>query len=206
MFTEVLGVIIIIGVLIILLLRHSTGKTPDNINAIDENIGPATKQLQRELERTGNKILSQIDEKMTQLEQTVNEADEKIIQLKNYYAMLAEEENKKALTIQPESSELEQQSNTGDFNSLLHTAAKNKYGGTIDISSSSTDFMPPPAQRSNEETESLQEKKAREQDLSQTARRIFSLLNEGISPAEIGRQLSLGRGAVDMIVQMYNKR
>ncbi|WP_196594677.1 DUF6115 domain-containing protein [Pectinatus sottacetonis] len=192
MFTEILGVIIIIGIIFILILRHNTL----NESANDKKINSGAVHLQKDLEKTGNEILAKMDQKMDEMELSMNKLDKKIVELKNYNALLAEYENKNVL--QKMSREKKSTAAT-TFNSALTTATKNTYGGSIDIVAGNDN------EQSTDKKENAVKENVLQDDLSETAKKVFALLNQHIEPGEISRRLSIGRGAVDMIIQMYKK-
>lgn len=199
MFTEILGVIIIIGVLLILFLRHSMDKKNVTSNK-PKDISLAAQQLEKNLQETGNKILQQMDEKLNQLEKMVDLADKKLEELKRYYAFMAEEENNKSLHISaaPASS-----NKVDNFAAALDSATQNKYGGSMDISLPADKDI---YQDQIEKPKTLAKKKnISTNNLSKTAKLVFAMLDKDVPPDRISRRLSIGRGAVDMIVQIYKK-
>lgn len=191
MFTEILGVIIIVGVLLILLLRHNINNK--NLNdAGAENVSVAAQQLKKELENTGDRISRQINEQMDHLETMINIADKKMEELRHYYAVLAEEENKTSLQIKNSPKTTER----GNFDSLLQSAENNYReignGTTADGYVYTGEKIRP----GND---------IAKQALPAKVKQVFAMLDEGASSAEISRKLSIGRGGVEMIAQMYEK-
>ncbi|MDQ0203749.1 hypothetical protein [Pectinatus haikarae] len=194
MFTEILGVIIIVGVLLILLLKHSGNNKKDIADDTEEGIAQAAQQLKKELENTGNRISKQINEQLDRLEKMIDTADKKTEELRRYCAIFAEEENKTSLRM----ATTENASNAADFDDLLNSVSESRYGGRIDVFS-------------NEDSQSIAvDKKVYRQTeskhvMSEKVKKVHVLLDKGMSAEEISRMLSIGRGAVDMIVQIYEK-
>ncbi len=197
MFTEILGLLIIIGAIFILFLKSRTESVlPKPRRYERQQVSSAGEELQAQLERTGNEILMKIGREIDRLEQATQEAERTIDKLKKYNAFLAEYANR----------DLADDSQK-DFSSLLQSVEKR------------LEDTPPkePSQKAHVDIVSEQPAQQkpikppvpqREVDVepSDTAKQIFALLDEGLDIEEICRRMSLSKGAVEMIVNMYQQK
>lgn len=208
MFTEILGIIIIIGIVLVLIIRHNSANIVPDDNV---QTGTAANHFKRELEVTGNEILQRIDQKIDELEMVIATADKKLENLKIYSALLAEYENKKTLIAPQESSNIKAK----NFDKVLAAAEKNEYGGSIDIVAPNdeailySELLENKTVAKKNQPEMTKDKSAviknnkDRHDLSQMAQSVYALLDKNMTTEEISRQLSVGRGVIDMIAKMY---
>jgi wyosine [tRNA(Phe)-imidazoG37] synthetase (radical SAM superfamily) len=189
MITEVLGIIIILGVLVILLLKRnmSSGIKHDDTYASVENIGMSADNLKKEIINAGDNVLQQMDGRINQLETLIKTADMRVEELKKYSALLAENENSRIFlqttTMKPSTN----------FNTALKSA---------DVKLRHIDVL------SAEESVAEQQQRIKSdtyEALPAATKVVFSLLDQGMTSSEICRRLSMSGAAVAMIVQMYEK-
>lgn len=75
MVMEVMGALIVLGVLMVALVRYQSGRQQE-LAAEHQEIRESTAKLRKELERSGNEIIQRMGARVTQLEGLIREADE----------------------------------------------------------------------------------------------------------------------------------
>ncbi len=194
MFTEILGILIIVGVLAIIILKKKlAGNSPEEA----EKVYPARsgkdadilqmKRMQRELELTGKMITEQIGAEMDKLEALIGRAEAVMGQISSSLPIQTEEKIKKnaqpvkkVQTVSAEKNVSQQQADMRSALGLSMTTKPKAKPRRVVVDKESVVIKP-----------------------SATAEKVHRLLQEGKSVDEIGRQLSIGKNAVEMILHMY---
>ncbi|MGN0941092.1 MAG: hypothetical protein ACI4OA_05245 [Selenomonadaceae bacterium] len=120
MTTEILGLLIILGTLVVVILRHQIW--PDGIGAKPKDAEEATKKLREEMERSADQIIARMEAHTDRLEKLVAEADKKSQEIDEKIAALKAASNgaKKAGS-EPAASA---KTSGGAFEEILNTSIK----------------------------------------------------------------------------------
>jgi hypothetical protein len=172
MFTEVIGFLIIIGVMIVVIIRRQFF----NKQLEKNNFGTAANQMQQQLEETADQIVERIGSQIDRLEFLIQAADDKIIQLDQ---KLKDLDSQKDMTVtQP----IEKQ--TKSFEEVLQESTRD--GETI-AEDSVQEIFPKQAKLK----------------VSKTNKMVFEMLEQGESIESIAKKTGIGKGAINLIREMY---
>ena len=75
MIAEIMGALIVLGVLMVVLVRYQSGRQTD-LSAEHQDMRESTEKLRKELERSGNEIIQRLGTHVNQLESLIRQADE----------------------------------------------------------------------------------------------------------------------------------
>ena len=176
MSTEVLGFLIIAGTVVVLLLRRQFRSTEP------EKAEKAAERLQQGLEQSADEIIARMGEHIDRLEALVAEADKR--------AALLEQQIERARNLQPVETE--------NFSRLLDQSM------TRETAHADSAVLPAPAVKHEamDAAAAVIPKEAVSEEVS-PAVRVRELLRQGRSNEEIARETRMGRGAIELIRQMY---
>lgn len=178
MSTEVLGFLIIAGTVVVLVLRRQFRQTEP------EKAETAAERLQQGLEQSADEIIARMGEHIDRLEALVAEADKR--------AVLLEQQIERARNLQPVETEsfsrLLDQSMTRE---TAHAESAVLPAGAVPVKHEAVDI-----------TAAAIPKESVSEEVS-PAVRIRELLRQGRSNEEIARETRMGRGAIELIRQMY---
>ncbi len=119
MTTEILGLLIILGTLVVVILRRQIW--PDGIGAKPKDAEEATKKLREEMERSADQIIARMEAHTDRLEKLVTEADRKSKEIDEKLAALKEASkgaNKEAVDSVKKSGD--------DFEDILSSSMKSE--------------------------------------------------------------------------------
>ena len=166
MFTEVIGFLIIIGVMIVVIIRRQFLKKQLEKNSFDT----AANQMQQQFEDTADQIIERIGNEIDRLELLIQVADDKIIQL--------DQKLKNIAVTKP----IEEQKQS--FQEVLQESTRD---GEIIAKEPITEIFPKQAKLK----------------VSKTNKMVFEMLEQGESLESIAKQTGIGKGAINLIRQMY---
>jgi len=166
MFTEVIGFLIIIGVMIVVIIRRQFFKKQLEKNDFDT----AANQMQQQFEDTADQIIERIGNEIDRLELLIQVADDKIIQL--------DQKLKNIAVTKP----IEEQKQS--FQEVLQESTRD---GEIIAKESITEILP----------------KRAKLKVSKTNKMVFEMLEQGESIESIAKQTGIGKGAINLIREMY---
>ena len=180
MSTEVLGFLIIAGTVVVLVLRRQLKLTEP------EKIETAADRLQQELEQSADEIIARMGEHIDHLETLVAEADRR--------AALLEQQIERARNLQPVETE--------EFSRLLDRSMTREASPAQDTVSAPVAAEAAEARASGVRTETTVSTEDVSEEISPSVR-VRELLRQGRSNEEIARETRMGRGAIELIRQMY---
>jgi hypothetical protein len=183
MFTEVIGFLIIIGVMIVVIIRRQFFKKQLERNDFDM----AANQMQQQFEDTADQIIERIGNEIDRLELLIQVADDKIIQIDQKLkdvdlpkkTMVVDGDREQNIVVtQP----IEKQ--TQSFQEVLQESTRD---GEIIAKEPITEIFPKQAKLK----------------VSKTNKMVFEMLEQGESLESIAKQTGIGKGAINLIRQMY---
>lgn len=183
MFTEVIGFFIIIGVMIVVIIRRQFLKKQLEKNDFDT----AANQMQQQFAETADQIIERIGSEIDRLELLIQVADDKIIQLDDKMKVL--DLQKKAIVSDDDSKQnrtatkqIEKQ--TKSFQEVLQESASNNE--TI-VENPAQEIIPRQVRL----------------NVSKTNKMVFEMLEQGESIESIVKKAGIGKGAINLIREMY---
>ncbi|MFA6850018.1 MAG: hypothetical protein WCS30_06665 [Selenomonadaceae bacterium] len=179
MVTEIMGFLIIIGVLLVVVVRRQMQKSlekPEQINA-------SVAALQSELENAGDAIIKRIGTQVDRLEDLVAQADEKIAVLD---AKLQACESVKINAVQAVTSEMTETAKKEE-----KVAFKGEFAETLAA-----------AERASERQSIKECHVVGKKIPSSSSIQVACLLEDGYSIEEVSRKTGMGKGAIELICEM----
>ena len=227
MITEIFGFLIIIGAIIFLLVRHKLGKS-EKAQVEERAIMDSPQQLRRELKQSTDEIINRMGRHIDRLELLVQQADNRAEelgeQLKEARAVISELEAGRAASVkarQMTARGYEPEMQVEDFSAILKQASETKTETKMEMPDpkvmmgiGNNEIQPIP---DNEEislaaegieadiVEKGQEEAEIQTSSSDAMERARELLSMGYSTSQISRETQIGRGAIELMRQMYKK-
>lgn len=227
MITEIFGFLIIIGAIIFLLVRHKLGKS-EKAQVEERAIMDSPQQLRRELKQSTDEIINRMGRHIDRLELLVQQADNRAEeleeQLKEARAVISELEAGRAASVkarQMTARGYEPEMQVEDFSAILKQASETKTETKMEMPDpevmmgiGTNEIQPIP---DNEEislaaegieadiVEKEQEEAEIQTSSSDAMERARELLSMGYSTSQISRETQIGRGAIELMRQMYKK-
>lgn len=182
MVTEIFGFLIIAGTILVLVLRrrlHPAEKL--EVHEVENS----AERLRYELEHAADEIISRMGTHMDRLEQLIAEADRRIEALDARAAASSREES----TVE--------RTDVENFSRLLQQTMKQAETASTQLRIPQTEAMP----------SAQTEKQALPDESPETnAGRVRELLQQGCSNEEIAKETNMGRGAIELMRQMENRK
>jgi hypothetical protein len=183
MFTELIGFLIIIGVMIVVIIRRQFFKK----QLEKDDFGTATTQMQQQFEETADQIIERIGNQIDRLELLIQAADDKIIQL-DQKLKVGDLQKKKMVLDDGRNQDLTVtkpiEKKTKSFQEVLQESTRD---GEVFVEDSVPEILP----------------KQVKLKVSKTNKMVFEMLEQGESIESISKKTGIGKGAINLIREMY---